>query len=329
MKLTLQHLKSNLKRTIVTIFGIVASTALITAMLTGVYSAFKFTGDVTVYADGNYHASFINLTEKDYNNLKNDSLLEFVGVRDTDNEKTGFYIDTDTEKRFRTGNVYHGNSDHFSQKVTCEYDGRLPENAGEIAIEEEFLKDNHLNLQVGDTLSFHQGYRYGYEGDELVYFAGNYRSAEDFCVLSDETCTITAILHHNEPTKSFDILRGTDSFPEKNQVDITLKKADRNSVNTLKSIAAAYGLSINEINTEYLMTLFVKNIPSNPVNSIYKLLATALVIIIIASSIMIYNAFVLPQKSCFPVFWEHTPEDGGEQQERMALPVGRTLRHRL
>ena len=293
MKLTLQHLKSNLKRTIVTIFGIVASTALITAMLTGVYSAFKFTGDVTVYADGNYHASFINLTEKDYNNLKNDSLLEFVGVRDTDNEKTGFYIDTDTEKRFRTGNVYHGNSDHFSQKVTCEYDGRLPENAGEIAIEEEFLKDNHLNLQVGDTLSFHQGYRYGYEGDELVYFAGNYRSAEDFCVLSDETCTITAILHHNEPTKSFDILRGTDSFPEKNQVDITLKKADRNSVNTLKSIAAAYGLSINEINTEYLMTLFVKNIPSNPVNSIYKLLATALVIIIIASSIMIYNAFAM------------------------------------
>jgi signal transduction histidine kinase len=55
MKLTLQHLKSNLKRTIVTIFGIVASTALITAMLTGVYSAFMFTAKVTLYAEGNYH----------------------------------------------------------------------------------------------------------------------------------------------------------------------------------------------------------------------------------------------------------------------------------
>ena len=58
MKLTLQHLKSNLKRTIVTIFGIVASTALITAMLTGVYSAFIFVGEVAIYVDGNYHAIF-------------------------------------------------------------------------------------------------------------------------------------------------------------------------------------------------------------------------------------------------------------------------------
>ena len=293
MKLTLQHLKSNLKRTIVTIFGIVASTALITAMLTGVYSAFRFTGEVTLYAGGNHHANFYHLTEEDYHQLKNDPLLEFVGVCDTDNEKTGFYIDADSEKRFRTGNIYQGDPDVLAQMVTCEYEGRLPENAGEIAVEEEFLKDNHLTLHPGDTLSFHQGYRYGYEGDELVYYGGNYKSAEEFCVLSDETCTVTAILHHNEPTKSFDILRGTDGFPAKNLVYITLKKADRNSVNTLRSIAAAHNLKLNEINTEYLMTLFVKNIPSNPVNSIYKLLASALVIIIIASSIMIYNAFAM------------------------------------
>ena len=127
MKLTLQHLKSNLKRTIVTIFGIVASTALITAMLTGIYSAFMFVGDVSVYVDGNQHADFKNLTEDEYNSLKNDSLLKFVGVTDTDNEKTGFYIDGDTEKRFRLGNVFHGNPDMLSQKVTCEYEGRLPE----------------------------------------------------------------------------------------------------------------------------------------------------------------------------------------------------------
>ena len=293
LKLTLQHLKSNLKRTIVTIFGIVASTALITAMLTGVYSAFQFTGEVTLYVGGNHHANFYHLTEEDYHQLKNDPLLEFVGVCDTDNEKTGFYIDADSEKRFRTGNIYHGDSNVLAQMVTCEYEGRLPENAGEIAVEEEFLKDNHLTLHPGDTLSFHQGYRYGYEGDELVYYGGNYKSAEEFCVLSDETCTVTAILHHNEPTKSFDILRGTDGFPAKNLVYITLKKADRNSVNTLRGIAAAHNLKLNEINTEYLMTLFVKNIPSNPVNSIYKLLVSALVIIIIASSIMIYNAFAM------------------------------------
>ena len=35
----------------------------------------------------------------------------------------------------------------------------------------------------------------------------------------------------------------------------------------------------------------------------------------------------LTQGSERPV--ECTPEDGGEQQERMALPVGRAIRHRL
>ena len=293
MKLTLQHLKSNLKRTIVTIFGILTSTALITAMLTGVYSAFIFVGEVAIYVDGNHHAIFKDISEEDYNSLKNDPAIKFAGVYDTDNEKTGFYIDSDAEKRFRIGNIYHGNTDLLSQMVTCEYEGKLPENKGEIAVEEEFLKDNNLNLSVGDKLSFHQGYRYIYENDELVYLAGNYRSSEDFTVLSDETCTITAILHGNEPTDSFDIIRGIDEFPDTNKVYITLKKIDRNAIKTLRSIEAAYGLHLYEINSEYLMSLFVKDIPSNPVNSIYKLLATALGIIVIASSIMIYNAFAM------------------------------------
>ena len=94
-------------------------------------------------------------------------------------------------------------------------------------------------------------------------------------------------------TDSFDIIRGIDGFPDTNKVYITLKKIDRNAIKTLRSIEAAYGLHLYEINSEYLMSLFVKDIPSNPVNSIYKLLATALGIIVIASSIMIYNAFAM------------------------------------
>ena len=293
MKLTLRHLKSNMKRTIVTIFGIMVSTALITAMLTGIYSAFVFTGNVSIYAEGNQHADFKNISEEEYDKLKNDPALSLVGVNDIDNEKTGFYIDGDAEKRFRIGNIFHGNSALLTQMVTCEYEGRLPEKKSEIAIEEEFLKDNNLNLKVGDSFRFHQGYRYVYEGDELTYLAGNYKSSEDFTVLSDETCTITAILHHNEPTKSYDIIRGIDEFPDENMVYITLNKVDRNAMKTLRNIASSYGLNLYEINTEYLMSVFVKDIPSNPVNSIYKLIMTALAIIVIASSIMIYNAFAM------------------------------------
>ena len=41
-KLTLRHLLENKKRTIVTILGIAASTALITAILVGIFSFFRF-----------------------------------------------------------------------------------------------------------------------------------------------------------------------------------------------------------------------------------------------------------------------------------------------
>ena len=42
MTLTVKHIRNNMKRTIITVFGIVAATALITAMLTGIYSVFSF-----------------------------------------------------------------------------------------------------------------------------------------------------------------------------------------------------------------------------------------------------------------------------------------------
>lgn len=293
MKLTLQHLRTNLKRTIVTIFGIVASTALITAMLMGIKSVFAFVADVSLLVDGNQHASFKNLTKDEYLALKNNESLKYVGFTDTDNEVTGFYIDGDSQKRFRIGNIFHGDPINLAQMVTCEYEGRLPENPGEIAVEEDYLTNNNLSLTIGDALSFHEGYRYIYENNELIYLAGAYRSAEDFVAKSDETCRITAILHNNEPTSSFDILRGTDGFPSQNLVYITLKKPDINAVINIRKIAEENDLKIDALATEYLTCIFARGLRYNTVKSLFRMIGLALFIIIIASSIMIYNAFAM------------------------------------
>ena len=61
-KLTIRHLMENRKRTIVTILGIAASTALISAILLGVFSFFKFFGTISVQTDGYGHASFKEIT---------------------------------------------------------------------------------------------------------------------------------------------------------------------------------------------------------------------------------------------------------------------------
>ena len=190
MKLTARHLKSNFKRTVVTIFGIVAATALITAMMVGLYSAFSFVADVSLMVDGYWEAIVKDVSEEQLEALKNDGRLAHAGIMNRDNEITGIRVRSDARERFRLGNIYHCDSDTLAQKISCDYDGVLPSAPGEIAVEEEFLKENGLDINVGDTLSFEQGYRYHYEEGKIVYLAGTYRSDEEFVSSSDETLTV-------------------------------------------------------------------------------------------------------------------------------------------
>ena len=209
-KLTIRHLVQNKKRTIVTILGIAISTALITAMMLGAYSFFRFYRNISLQVEGNWAFLAKDLSIEQIQNLKNDPGVSLVGIRDYNLEKTGFMLDTDTKPRFRIGNIYHADYNNLVQMVACNYEGKLPENAGEIAVEEELLRENGMDLKIGDTLTFTQGYRYKYELDELVYLGGGYQSDEMFEERSKETCIITAILHGNLATRNYKILRGTD-----------------------------------------------------------------------------------------------------------------------
>ena len=65
-KLTIRHLKENRKRTIVTILGIAMSTALITAMMVGVFSIFKFLGYVAVITWSSPHYDYMIVDDEKY-----------------------------------------------------------------------------------------------------------------------------------------------------------------------------------------------------------------------------------------------------------------------
>ena len=71
--LTLRHLLGNRKRSIVTILGIAASTALISAIVLGVFSFFQFFGFLSIRSDGNVHAQFDQLSREQYLSLKEDT----------------------------------------------------------------------------------------------------------------------------------------------------------------------------------------------------------------------------------------------------------------
>ena len=294
-KLTLRHISINIKRTVVTILGIVMSTALIGAMFIGGFSFFSFFGILAERTDGKVQAAFYELSEEQAKILKEDPRIEYVGIRDMNPEISGVRLISDAEERFKTGNITYADEDYFNEMILCEYDGRFPENSNEIAVEEAFLKDNNLTLKVGDTLSFEQGYRFFIEDDkEESYLGGPYRSDEGFVLKEVKNCTITAVLHDNMPTKDYDILCGIDGgfFPESKYAEarICLKKRNHTSLKQIKSIREEANITKYELNTEYLLSVFAIDGSQGAFKALFVMMGIALLIIIVTSVVLIVNS---------------------------------------
>ena len=291
-KLTIRHLKENRKRTIVTILGIAMSTALITAMMVGVFSIFKFFGYVAVITEGDYHAGFSEVTAEQLEKLQSDDRIESIGITESDNERSGIKLNYGKEDRFSVGNIMHLNRAAFDQMITGDYEGTFPQNAGEIAVEQEFLDDNDLNLAIGDELEFTEGHRYTLDEDgDKIYWAGGYRSEEKFQEISRERCVITAILHGNRPSEGWDILRGLDGIPNEMGATIKLKKCDHTAIMQIKDIAKSIGATKYSRNTEYLLSVFAIEGSGAGITNLFTVFGIGLIIVVFTSVVLIYNAF--------------------------------------
>ena len=292
-KLTLRHLQQNKKRAVVTTLGIVAATALITALLLGIASFFSYFGEVDIANTGHWHAEYRGLTKEQVNALKEDNRVSSVAVYDADLEGCGVRMHSDKHIRYQLGNLRSSDAKGIETKVVCDYDGVLPVNAGEIAIEEQFLKDNGLDIKPGDTITYTIGNRYLFNPDgSKLYIAGNYNSNEGFDEISDVTVKVTAILHGNTSTVGYDILSCMgDKVPEENFVSICLKKCDFRAHKMINEISRDHGLEVYHYNTEFLISVFSINLKGGGIAAMFNLGLGALVIIMGTAIILIYNAF--------------------------------------
>ncbi len=135
-KLTLRHLKENKGRTVVTSMGIIVSVAMITAVFVAISSFMNLFGDVAMITSGSYH-TVIDVQENQVEKLKNDDRIKKLGLsKKTDYDS--FYIDSSKSRSNRVGEFYVGDSNELSMLVTQKYDGVLPKNENEIAVEENF-----------------------------------------------------------------------------------------------------------------------------------------------------------------------------------------------
>ena len=75
-KVTLQSLKKNKTRTIVTIIGIILSAAMICAVTTFASSIYNYALDNAIYVNGDWHGCAEDIDSKTYEKVKNDDKIK-------------------------------------------------------------------------------------------------------------------------------------------------------------------------------------------------------------------------------------------------------------
>lgn len=157
-KLTLKNLKLNKSRTIVTIIGILLSTALITVVAGIAASGQQTMIDGQINFSGNYDL-FIsgNATGEDVKEIKANRNVEtvymcdygdFVRIPNYKNDKKPYaYVQILTPKAF---------TDCFNLPLK---DGRYPENGSELVLTQSFINNSAKEYKVGDTITLEKGVR--------------------------------------------------------------------------------------------------------------------------------------------------------------------------
>lgn len=302
-KLALRHLKQNKTRSVLTVLGITISVVMLTVIFTCATSFAHYYGERAINTNGNWHFFVKTDYESAKKYLLSDSSLKDIGFeKDLSSEEQSYKIYSDKANYLRTGTIYQGNEQYIKDTVTCKYDGALPKSDNEIMVEQSLIKNNGLNLKIGDEIKIAVGSRL--KGDFVIFpIKGNYQFGERFEKEKDETFKVVGILHDNEPTERGAIIRGMSDFKSKNLVAYgKIKKITPFSYIKINGIYDKFGFTkkkrefnVGE-NTGFLNSRLAFSIDKNDLPQVLKLTAIGIVVfavIFVSSFAMIYNSFAL------------------------------------
>lgn len=302
-KLALRHLKQNKTRSVLTVLGITISVVMLTVIFTCATSFAHYYGERAINTNGNWHFFVKTDYESAKKYLLSDSSLKDIGFeKDLSSEEQSYKIYSDKANYLRTGTIYQGNEQYIKDTVTCKYDGALPKSDNEIMVEQSLIKNNGLELKIGDEIKIAVGSRL--KGDFVILpVKGNYQFGERFEKEKDETFKVVGILHNNEPTERGAIIRGMSDLKSKNLVAYgKIKKITPFSYIKINGIYDKFGFTkkkrafnVGE-NTGFLNSRLAFSIDKNNLPQVLKLTAIGIVVfavIFVSSFAMIYNSFAL------------------------------------
>ncbi|MED3795426.1 ABC transporter permease [Niallia alba] len=304
-KLTLRNLKENKRRTLVTIIGVIISVSMLTAVATLGVSFIDLLKRDSMARDGEWHAQFIGVNSEQVKEIKEDKKIEKVIL----SNDLG-YADWKGSKSEYKPYLFFRQYDEqgLTQFPITLKEGTYPKASNEIIISDEMVKNAKREYVIGDELKVSIGERHFKleEEDSILTQTDPLQrneegeNVEEIQRVKSYTFKIVGIMESPswEPTWSpgYTIVNYMDKSELTSNssinASVVMKKVKQSIYEDSESLAKKLNIEKVNYNSELLRYYGVSS-NDNLLLTMYSLLGIIMVIIIIGSVALIYNAFAI------------------------------------
>lgn len=286
-RLTIKNLRLNKKRTIVTIIGIILSTAL----MVGIGLLFSSFQDLmirdTIGYNGKYEAKYNDVDLIKLNDIKNKNFTYFY-------EKPIGFSKIESSNEYKPYMyITSVNKEYFNELKLV--DGSFPKNENEVVISNHVITNGGLNYKVGDIVTFTYGSR-NIDGD-ITLANSELVDGEDLTNEGTYTYKIVGIVDRSN-FESYSASGYTaftvDVNSDKGNVNLYVmfnknKKIIKQSEELAKELN--YNGDINYNST--LLALYGESTYGNVMTTIVSMMMIMLTLVSIGCIIVIYNSFAI------------------------------------
>jgi len=308
-RFTLRSMRANRKWTVVTLIGIVISTAMIAAISTLCTSFLELMRNETIATGGNWHAAVSGVRMEDVWVFENAGFVKEI----TFSRDVGYAVLAGSRNAYKPylfiRQFDEGAGMTFSTELLA---GRMPVDDGELVLPQHLETNGGVKYEVGDTLTLDIGRRTNPRGlslaaqaayqEDVVNEDGSLSRGELFIPEQTRTYTVVGIVKRPnfEPlwASGYTALThlDTDTLGPDDTVIVTLlaKRLSRSLYHDMAALVESAGLDESHINYHSELLRYSGIVADDrPQNMIYGFAAVFIVIIMIASVSLIYNAFAI------------------------------------
>lgn len=294
-KVTLQGLKKNRTRTVVTIIGIILSLSMLTAVTSFISSLQHYLVQTAKADSGDWHGKFSNIDVDFAQKLGKDSEVEGSALI----QNRGYALLDGGQNEYKPYLFIAGFDENTFDTLPIKLtEGRLPQNSEEIVIPEHVKSNGGVEHTIGDTLTLKIGRRtvgtkFLNQGDAFV--GAQQQEAESLTAEITKSYVVVGICQRPsfEPFSAPGYTVITKTNPAEafaGVFDMYFRlKSPSNIYEYSEKVAGDYSITTS-YNKDYLRALGISN--NDSYNAVfYSLGAILIALITVGSVLLIYNSF--------------------------------------